>query len=74
MIKGWIEYYGHYNLWAVKSVLEYLNDTLMRWAKRKYKKLKGHKTRAYIFLKRIQRAKPDLFIHWEVFGPKVRLI
>ena len=69
LIRGWIQYYGCYNLWTLRSVMRYINDTLIRWIMRKYKKLKGHKTRACEFLRRIYKATPDLFVHWKTFGP-----
>ncbi len=69
IIRGWIEYYGCYNPWKVRKVLEHFDQTLVRWAMRKYKKLRGHKTRAWAFLERIKTDKPGLFAHWKKFEP-----
>jgi hypothetical protein len=32
---------------------------------RKYKKLKGRKTRASLFIQKVQKENPKLFSHWE---------
>jgi len=70
MIRGWIQYYGRHNLWALRTiVIRYIHQTLMRWAMRKYKKLKGKKTRAGEFLEKIYKKKPNLFVHWKTFAP-----
>jgi RNA-directed DNA polymerase len=65
VLRGWIEYYGHYQRSAMYPVLRHFNKTLVAWAMRKYKKLKGHKTRAAIFLQDIARRQPGLFVHWK---------
>ncbi len=70
MIKGWIEYYGRYNLSAMRSVIRYLHQTIVGWAMRKYKKLKKHKTRGIDFLERVYGEKPNLFVHWKMFKPR----
>jgi RNA-directed DNA polymerase len=41
-----------------------VNKTLVRWALRKYKTLRGHKTIASKFMQDIARQSPDLFAHW----------
>lgn len=70
MIRGWIQYYGRHNLWTLRSiVIRYLHQTLVSWAMRKYKKLKGKKTRACEFLAKIYKKKPNLFVHWKTFAP-----
>ena len=39
--------------------------TLVAWAMRKFKRLKGHKTRASLLLERIAEKQPHLFVHWQ---------
>ena len=65
ILNGWIEYYGHYYKSALNPVMIYFNTTLMAWSMSKYKKLKGHKTKASLFIKNIQRKAPHLFSHWK---------
>lgn len=64
IMNGWINYYGKYNKSGIYSVYRCFNSTLTRWARRKYKKLKGHKTLANKFIKRIADSQPHLFAHW----------
>jgi len=46
-------------------VLGQLDYALVRWAKRKYKRL-GSLRRATAWLKRIVQQKPQLFAHWRI--------
>lgn len=64
VLRGWIQYYGCYHPTALHSVLRHFNKTLVEWAMRKYKKLRGRKTKAGIFLEKIAEREPQLFVHW----------
>ena len=66
VLRGWIEYYGGYCRSELSSVLRHFNKTLVAWAKAKYKKFKGHKARAGIFVQRIAKREPHLFAHWKI--------
>jgi RNA-directed DNA polymerase len=66
VLRGWIEYYGRYCRSELGSVLRHFNKTLVAWARAKYKKFKGHKTRAGIFMQEIAKREPQLFIHWKL--------
>lgn len=65
ILRGWIEYYGRYNRSALNPVFRHFNNTLVAWARRKYKKYKG-KTRAGILLENIAKREPHLFAHWKI--------
>jgi len=65
ILRGWIQYYGCYNRSALGSVMVYVNRTLTAWAMRKYKKLKGRKTRATLFILKVQKEDRQLFSHWK---------
>lgn len=65
VIRGWLIYYGKYCPSALYSFCRHFNMTLVAWAMRKYKKLKGHKTRAGQFLEKISEENPKLFAHWK---------
>jgi RNA-directed DNA polymerase len=65
VLRGWIQYYGRYYPSALDPVLGHFNTTLAAWARHKYKKLKGHKTRSTTFLKQIAAREPGLFPHWK---------
>ena len=46
LLRGWIEYYGRYAPSALYPLLRYVNQTLLAWAMRKFKRFKAHKIRA----------------------------
>ena len=65
-LRGWINYYGKYNRSSLYAVLRHFNKTLVKWVMRKYKKFKGHKTRAGKFMEGISERQPCLFHHWKI--------
>jgi RNA-directed DNA polymerase len=65
-VYGWINYYGSYYRTGMNPSLRNIELNLVRWSKRKYKRLRGHKTRAMHFLGQIARQEPRLFAHWTV--------
>ena len=66
LLRGWIEYYGRYTPSALSPLLRYVNQTLLAWAMRKYKRFKTHKIRASQFLQRLVRDRVSLFVHWRI--------
>ena len=64
IIRGWLQYYGRYRPSAMYPVLRHFNQTLVTWAMRKYKRLRGRRTRAGRFLLAITQRDPSLFAHW----------
>ena len=67
VIRGWLNYYGRYYKSAMRPILRQLQDALVRWAMRKYKRLRGHWLDVTHWLGRIARREPRLFASWE-FG------
>jgi Group II intron, maturase-specific domain/Reverse transcriptase (RNA-dependent DNA polymerase) len=66
LLRGWIEYYGRYAPSALKPMLRYVNQTLLAWAIRKFKRFTAHKVRASHFLQRLTRENAKLFVHWRL--------
>jgi len=66
LVRGWIEYYGRYAPSALSPMLRYVNQTLVRWAMRKFKRFKAHKIRASRFLQKLVRERTSLFVHWRI--------
>jgi RNA-directed DNA polymerase len=66
LLTGWIEYYGRYSPSALGPIVRYVNQTLLAWAMRKYKRLRAHKIRASHFLQRLVRDEATLFVHWRI--------
>ena len=66
LLRGWIAYYGRFAPSALYPVLRYVNQTLVAWAMRKFKRFKAHKIRAGRFFERLAKECPDLFAHWQI--------
>jgi hypothetical protein len=66
LLRGWIEYYGRYAPSALYPVLRYVNQRLVAWVMRKFKRFKSHKVRASQFLQRLAKERPALFVHWNL--------
>jgi RNA-directed DNA polymerase len=65
VLRGWIAYYGRFQPSALYPMFWHFNKTLVAWAMQKYKRLKGSKTRAGLFLENIAEKQPLLFVHWQ---------
>jgi RNA-directed DNA polymerase len=63
-VRGWIGYYGRFYRSELIHTLKLINDYLMRWAMRKFKRLRARTTRSRMFLQRIAEREPELFVHW----------
>jgi RNA-directed DNA polymerase len=66
IVQGWINYYGRFYKAALYAVPRPLNEYLVRWAQRKYKRLRHYRRRAGRFMADVARREPDLFAHWRV--------
>jgi RNA-directed DNA polymerase len=66
VLRGWINYYGHYYKSELQDVLKYLNLILKKWARQKYKKMHSHKTKASKWLVTLYQRAPYLFAHWRI--------
>jgi len=69
VVQGWINYYGRFYKSMLYPLLRRINDHLVRWAMRKYKRLRRREKRTLELLARIARRYPRLFAHWR-FGLK----
>ena len=63
-IVGWMNYYCRFYASAFSRVAAHVNRALVRWAVRKFKRLRGHRCRAIDWVTRLARQRPDLFPHW----------
>ena len=68
-VRGWINYYGCFYRRELIQTLKLINQYLMRWAMRKYKRLRGHPTRTVRFLAAIAERERGLFAHWGIARP-----
>ena len=69
IVQGWCNYYGRfYKSWLYRS-LRRINEYLVRWARRKFKRLRTSARRAWRWLHDVQRRARGLFAHW-AFGAR----
>lgn len=66
VLRGWWNYYGCFYKTEMRQLSEYINQRLVTWARRKYKKLKCHKQRSFEWLSRVAKRQPRLFFHWQM--------
>ena len=69
IVQGWINYYGRFYKSMLYPLLRRINEHLVRWACRKYKRLRRRERRAKELLARAAQRYPGLFAHWR-FGLK----
>lgn len=69
IVQGWINYYGRFYKSMLYPLLRRINEHLVRWACRKYKRLRRREERARELLAGAARRHPELFAHWR-FGLK----
>jgi RNA-directed DNA polymerase len=64
-VRGWINYYGLFYRSELIPSLSLINEYLVRWAMRKYKRLRRRPRRARRLLATVAARQPTLFVHWE---------
>ena len=64
IVRGWINYYGRFYRTELLRTLDRINQYLMRWAMRKYKRLRRRPGRAWDLVAAARQRQPDLFAHW----------
>lgn len=65
-IQGWINYYSHFYKSELYSVLRYINNCLVKWVRRKFKKRRARR-KAEHWLGTVAQRDRRLFAHWK-FG------
>jgi RNA-directed DNA polymerase len=68
-LQGWINYYGKFYKTGLNQLFIRLNQRLSIWVTKKYKRFRGHRTRARQWLGEVSKSFPNLFAHWK-FGIK----
>ena len=63
VVRGWVAYYGRFYRTALNSLLQRINTYLVRWAKRKYKRLRKFK-KVRRWWEGLTARQPRLFAHW----------
>ena len=61
-MRGWINYYGRFYRSQLLRSLDRIDEYLMRWAMRKYKRLRR---RPCELVAAVHQRRPELFAHWQ---------
>ena len=64
VLSGWIQYYGKYGATEMRKLYHYVEQTLIRWARKKFRRRHLSKTAAAAMLHSLRATKPRLFAHW----------
>jgi len=65
-IQGWITYYGNFYRTQLRPTLKRIDIYVMRWARRKFKRLRHQTKGARDWFDRLRRANPTLLAHWQL--------
>lgn len=63
IVRGWMNYYGRFYRSQLYPLLKRINAYLVRWARKKYKRLGSFK-RVHAWWFELVDRQPDLFVHW----------
>ena len=63
-IRGWITYYSHFYKTQLRPTLKRIDAYVIRWARRKFKRMRHQTKGARDWFDRLRRAYPMLFAHW----------
>ena len=63
-IRGWITYYSHFYRTQLRPTLKRIDAYVIRWARRKFKRMRHQTKGARDWLDRLHSANPILFAHW----------
>lgn len=73
-VRGWINYYGRFYPNELSRSLMRIDSYLVRWATQKFKRLRGHRMRAWRLLADVSSREPELFAHWRLVRPGDRMV
>jgi RNA-directed DNA polymerase len=64
VLRGWFNYYGHFYKSAMINVVNYVDQHIIVWFKKKYSKSNSYRYKAWEYLREMKQRKLDLFEHW----------
>jgi hypothetical protein len=65
-IQGWINYYGNFYRTQLRPTLKRIDIYVIRWARRKFKRLRHQTKGARDWFDRLRCVNPKLFAHWQL--------
>ena len=63
IVRGWMDYYGHFYRWELYPLLARINYYLVRWLRKKYRRLRRFRA-ALAAWKRAAAQRPGYFAQW----------
>lgn len=66
VVQGWVNYYGRFYKSQLYIPLRNIEEDLVLWVSRKYKRFRYHRRRARNWLGQIRQREPKLFVHWRL--------
>ena len=66
VLAGWLNYFTAFYPTAVTPICQRMDSHLMRWARKKYKRLERSRKRARAWLRGVRERAPMLFAHWRL--------
>jgi RNA-directed DNA polymerase len=63
-IRGWINYYCHYDNGGKSELFRILDERLVIWIGKKFKKYRGRRKKSWKYLEELKRTRSHLFQHW----------
>lgn len=64
-IRGWVNYFSCFGRWQIsRGIGRHLDKALVRWALRKFKRLRRHRRKAAAWLQSKRVSHAGLFAHW----------
>jgi RNA-directed DNA polymerase len=64
-LRGWFNYYGRFTPSALRPIERHVGQSSVRWACRKYKKLRDHRSRSWTWLMAVLDRQPGMLALWE---------
>jgi hypothetical protein len=65
-IRGWITYYRHFYKTQLRPTLKRIDAYVIKWARRKFKRMRHQTKGARDWFDRFRRANPKLLAHWSL--------
>jgi RNA-directed DNA polymerase len=65
IIVGWINYFGKFYASELWPLIDYIENTILRWGMKKYDKLRHSMRKARDWLRSTKERSPNLFAHWK---------
>jgi group II intron reverse transcriptase/maturase len=66
VMRGWLSYFTAFYPTAAIPVCRHVDAWVMRWARKKYKRLERSRRRAHEWLQEVRSVAPWLFAHWRL--------